>query len=338
MTHKERINRLFQKLSIDRIPCFSGMSTVTLVGLKKYNLKFSEIHLDSDKMAKAAYSTYELFDFESVVVPFDMGIEAEVLGVELNFYQDSEDPIYPTVRDRYIEDVDEIIIPKDLEKQKRIPVVLDAIKKLKEMVKDKVAIGTYILGPYTLAGQIIDLNQLFIMSFKEKDKVKKILEKLTDFLILICEIYSSSEPDYITIREGGASVLSPKDFKEMIMPYLVKLLDKIKLPKVLAISGDTDKIVEYMAECGANAISVDQKNHIKKSREKIKKDVLLFGNYDPYNTLCKMENPEVEETIKKIIDAKVDAVWPGSDFWPDIKEDNLKTLIKTAREYGRREK
>ena len=107
MTHKERIHRLFQKLPIDRIPCFSGMGNVTLPGLKKCNLPFSQTHLDPDKMAQVAQSTHELFDFESVVVPFDAGVEAEVLGVELNFYHDSEDPIYPTVKDRYAEDIDE---------------------------------------------------------------------------------------------------------------------------------------------------------------------------------------------------------------------------------------
>ena len=326
MTHKERINNLFQRLPIDRIPCFSGMGNVTLPGLKKCNLRFSETHLDPDKMVKAAQSTYELFDFESVVVPFDAGVEAEVLGVELNFYHDSEDAIYPTVKDRYIEDTDDIVVPGNIEATGRIPVVVKAIKNLKEMNKDKVPVGTYILGPYTLAGQIVDLNQLFIMSFKEKDKVKEILEKLTDFLISVQEIYTSAGADYLTVREGGASVVSPKDFQEMIMPYLLRLLDKIKLPKILAISGNTDKIVEHMAECGADAIAVDQKNHLEESRKKIGKEILLFGNYDPYNTLCKIDAIEVKDIVKNIIDSGVDAVWPGSDIWPDIKEENFRVL------------
>jgi [methyl-Co(III) methanol-specific corrinoid protein]:coenzyme M methyltransferase len=29
----------------------------------------------------------------------------------------------------------------------------------------------------------------------------------------------------------------------------------------------------------------------------------------------------------------VDAVWPGCDLWPDIKEENFRAMEKTAREY-----
>jgi [methyl-Co(III) methanol-specific corrinoid protein]:coenzyme M methyltransferase len=40
--------------------------------------------------------------------------------------------------------------------------------------------------------------------------------------------------------------------------------------------------------------------------------------------------------IKTNIDGGVDAVWPGCDLWPDIKEENMRAIVKTAREYGRK--
>jgi [methyl-Co(III) methanol-specific corrinoid protein]:coenzyme M methyltransferase len=43
----------------------------------------------------------------------------------------------------------------------------------------------------------------------------------------------------------------------------------------------------------------------------------------------------VAAVIKKCIDDGVDAVWPGCDIWPDVKEENLKTYVAAVREYGK---
>ncbi len=41
-------------------------------------------------------------------------------------------------------------------------------------------------------------------------------------------------------------------------------------------------------------------------------DVLIFGNFDPYATLCQLEDQaEVESIIKKCIDDGQDSIWPG---------------------------
>jgi [methyl-Co(III) methanol-specific corrinoid protein]:coenzyme M methyltransferase len=37
--------------------------------------------------------------------------------------------------------------------------------------------------------------------------------------------------------------------------------------------------------------------------------------------------------IKTNIDGLVDAVWPGCDLWPDIKEENMRAIEQTARTY-----
>ncbi len=49
------------------------------------------------------------------------------------------------------------------------------------------------------------------------------------------------------------------------------------------------------------------------------------------------EETTVEQAIEGIqtnIDGKIDAVWPGCDLWPDIKEENFRAMEKTAREYN----
>jgi [methyl-Co(III) methanol-specific corrinoid protein]:coenzyme M methyltransferase len=114
-----------------------------------------------------------------------------------------------------------------------------------------------------------------------------------------------------------------------------RIFDVLESPKILHICGSTDMIVEMMNECGADAISVDQKNTLTDTRNKLGDDVLLLGNFDPYGTLCQMEASEVEPVIRKCIDDGVDAVWPGCDLWPDVKRENVQAYVRAVRQYGR---
>jgi [methyl-Co(III) methanol-specific corrinoid protein]:coenzyme M methyltransferase len=142
------------------------------------------------------------------------------------------------------------------------------------------------------------------------------------------------------LREGGANadVLSPRTFREIIQPRLTRILAAWKSPKVLLISGVTDPLIEMMQECGADAIAVDIKNTLAESRRKLGNDTLLFGNYDVYELPCRPETTVAQaiQGMKDNIDGGVDAVWPGSDLWPDIKEENFRAMERTVRDYGRK--
>lgn len=340
MTSKERVVKLFNRERIEPIPCFSGMGNITVEGLKKYDLRFAALHSDSDAMAKAASTTYKLYGFECAVVPFDLCVEAEALGCEINVYPHSEDILYPTIKKKVIkneDDMNKIAIPDDLNNKGRIPVVVSAIRQLKDELGSEIPIGSYVLGPFTFAGQIMELNDLLKLSFKKQSLVNQMLESLADMAIAVTRIFRDAGADYITVREMGATsdVLSPRTFKSLIQPHLKKIFDNIGHPSVLHICGKTNDIVESMGECGSDAISVDQKNDMVLTRGQLGKDALIFGNYDPYNVLVAGTPELVSETIKKCMDNGVSAVWPGCDIWPTVPPKNFNAMIDEVKKYRR---
>lgn len=337
---RERILKLFNGEQIDRTPCFSGMGNITTAGLESLNYKFATVHLDPEKMAKAAATTYKYFGFECGVVPFDLCVEAEALGCEINVYAHSEDILYPTIKKKIIhnEEEMELTIYDDISKRGRIPLVCEAIRLLKEEIGKDVAIGSYVLGPFTLAGQIMELNDLLKLSFKKPDKVARLLNILTEVIIIVAREYEKAGVDYITVREMGATsdVLSPRVFKSLILPYLKRVFEKITIPSVLHICGKTNDIAPFMVESGARAISVDQKNDLAETRKKLGKNALIFGNYDPYNVLVAGTPDVVRETIKRCIDDGVSAVWPGCDIWPTVPEENFRAMMDVINNYNYR--
>ncbi len=339
MNSRERILKVFAGEQVDRPPCFSGMGNVTTEGLKSIGAKFAASHLDAKLMAGAAASSYKLFGFESGVVPFDLCIEAEALGCEINVYAHSEDLLYPTIKKKLIHNESEleISLPSGLTERGRIPLMVEAIKLIKKDIGSEAAIGTYVLGPFTLAGQIMELNDLLKLSFKKPDKIGKLLDLLANAVIQVAGVYEKAGVDYITVREMGATsdVLSPRVFKGLILPYLAKIFSKLTVPSVLHICGKTNEIVPFMAESGCRAISVDQKNDVADTRRKLGPKALVFGNYDPYNVLVTGSRGLIRQTMKKCLDDGVSAVWPGCDIWPTVPPDNMKAMMDEVRNYRR---
>jgi [methyl-Co(III) methanol-specific corrinoid protein]:coenzyme M methyltransferase len=343
MSGLERVMRTFKREPVDTMPFFTGMGMVLLPPIKKLGYKFAQIHTDAEKIAKSGVESARMFNLDSVVIPYDMTWESEAMGNKISLYEDSEDILYPTIPTKNWTELDQVnITQEDIETimtKGRMPLIPKAIKMVKEMAPEK-ALGVWQLGPFTQAGQNIELDKLLKGVFKQKKKIEEILDKFTDLIIEIGKAFQAAGADFITLREMGAGsdLLSPRTFKEMIQPRLTRILAAWKSPKVLHICGASNPIIKMMHECGGDAISVDIKNNLLESRKELGNDVLLFGNFDVFKLPCK-EETTVEEAIQGIktnIDGGVDAVWPGCDLWPDIKEENFIAMEKTIREYGKK--
>ena len=336
MTAKERIEKFFKREPIDMMPCFSGMGMVTVQAIERMGIRFPQVHTSAEHLAGSAMMSAEIYGFDAVIVPYDMCTIAEALGRGISLYEDSDETLYPTVPSKW-PTMEEVEIPDDFLKRGRMPLVDEAFNILQSESNGKFARGGWVLGPFTMAGQLIELDVLLKGAGKFKEKVEAFLEKVTDLVIKVARHYQSLGVDYMNIREmgTGTDLLSPRMWKSLIQPNLRKVFAALESPKILHICGSTDMIIEMMNDCGADALSVDQKNNVAESRKKLGDDVLLLGNFDPFNTLVQMETDEVAPVIKKCIDDGVDAVWPGCDLWPEVKRENVEAYVQAVREYGK---
>lgn len=336
MTPKERVVKLFKREPIDTMPIFSGQGMVVIQAIQKMGIRFAQVHTTAENLANSAITTAEMFDFDAVIIPYDMCTVPEALGRGISLYEKSEDILYPTVPYKW-ETLEEVQIPDDFLKRGRMPMVDEALGILKAKQNGKYAIGGWLLGPFTMAGQIIELNLLLKGVKKDKERVVAFLDKMTDLVIKVAQHYQQLGVDYMSIRDmgTGTDLLSPRMWKELIMPNLVKIFKALKSPTINHICGSTDLIIEMMNECGADAVSVDQKNNVAESRKKLGNNAIILGNFDPYGVLIQKDASEVEAIIKKCIDDGVDAVWPGCDLWPDVKKENVEAWVKTNRKYGK---
>ena len=336
MTSKERVEKLFRKEPIDVMPVFSGQGMITIQAIEKMGIRFAQIHTSAEYMARSAMTTAEIFGFDAVIIPYDMCTVPEALGRGASLYENADGILYPTVPSKW-KTLDDVKIDVDFMTKGRMPLIDDAIRILKSSSNGNFAVGSWVLGPFTMAGQLLELDVLLKGARKEKEKVEEFLSKMTDLVIEVARHYQDLGVDYMSIREmgSGTDIISPSMWKMLVLDNLKKVFSALRSPKVLHICGSTGMIIELMNECGADALSVDQKNNIAESRKKLGNDVLLLGNFDPYGTMVQMDVSEVKPVIKKCIDDGVDAVWPGCDLWPEVKKENVEAYVRTVREYSK---
>lgn len=342
MNSKERVLGTFLGKEVDRPACFSGMGNVTTAGLDQLGYKFATVHGNAKMLAETAATSYKLFGLESAVVPYDLCVEAEAIGCVMNPYEEVANLLYPTIKEKVCHSEEEMTtfpIPDNITAQGRVQVVCEAIKLLQADIGSEVAIGTYVLGPFTLAGQLMDLNDLLKLSFKKPDLVNATLDRLANVIIEIAKAYREAGADYITVREMGAptDVLSPKVFRNAVAPHLKKIFNALadmNCPAALHMCGRTNTIMTILKDTGAPAISVEQSNDLLKSREDLGWDTLLFGNVDAYNILVTGTPASVEAAVIKALEGGVDAVWPSCDIWPTAPLENMKAFVEATKKYG----
>ncbi len=335
LTSKERVLGLFEREPIDTMPCFSGQGMVALPAIHSLGIRFPQIHLTAENMADSAKRSMDMFEFDSVVVPFDMCTIPEAFGLQISLYANSEEILYPTIPRKW-PSPEEVTIPDDYLKMGRMPVVDKALNLLRGEVGVDKAIGSWVLGPFTLAGQLVELDVLMKMTIRGTSKVESLLDELTELIIDLGRHYRLEGADYMSLREmgTGSDLLSPRMFKVMILPRLQRIFDEWDSPKVLHICGFTDLIIEMMRDSGADAISVDHNNTLTESRKKIGDRMLLFGDYNGFTLPKKATEEEIENYIQGCIDGGVDAVWPGCDIWPEVNEESLLTINRGIKEWG----
>ena len=339
MSPRMRVKSFLKGEPVDEAPCFSGMGAITIQAIDEMKAHFAKIHTSADLMAGAAITTAEMFGYDGVVVPYDMCTIPEALGRGASLYENAEGILYPTVPSKWA-NLDEVDLPENFDalfEEARMPIVDDAIGIVQGHEDGKFAVGSWVLGPFTMAGQMIELDVLLKGLRKDKLRVEAFLARMTDLVISVAQHYQSLGIDYINIREmgSGADIISPRMWKTAIKPNLEKVFASLDSPKILHICGSTDLIIEMMNECGADAVSVDQKNNAPESRKKLGNDAMILGNFDPYATLVQMDAADVDAVIKQCVDDGVDAVWPGCDIWPDVKKENMEAYVRAVKKYGK---
>lgn len=334
MTLKERLLNALEGKKVDKVPVCSVTQTGIVELMDKVGAPWPEAHTDPELMAKLAIANHELSGLEAVRVPYCLTVLAEAMGCEVNMGTKNRQP--SVTAHPYPKDLEGLSMPENLLGTKRIPVVLEAIKIIKEKVGPDVAVIGGMEGPVTLASDLSSVKSFMKWSLKKPDLFGQILDFATEATIAYANAMVEAGADIISVADPVASpdLMSPDTFKSDLESRLQKFSGNVNSVTVLHVCGNVNPILNYMADCGFEGVSVEEKiGSAKKAKEVIGNRARFVGNISSPFTLLPGPIDKIKAESKQALEDGVDVLAPGCGIAPMTPLENIKAMVAARDEF-----
>ncbi|HEC78037.1 MAG TPA: hypothetical protein ENI34_02720 [candidate division WOR-3 bacterium] len=335
LTSRERFGLLVIDERPDRcniIPLItSHAATVNRTKLRDY-------YTDGKKMAEAQIAAIEEYNHDALSFFSEVGIIAEAMGSEF-LYPDEDLPVLKTPA-LVKHDISDLKIP-DPCSDKRLPVYLEAIEYAYHSIGDRIPLLAYVPAPFTTGMMLSDPNRFLIQTIREKDRVVEILEKALSAAMEFCyHIIDAGGLPVVVDPLASSSVISPAAYKEFAFPYeqrLIGFLHRYDLDIILHICGETEPILEFLPETGADLVSIDRVD-LSTVLKKLSKKVRIIGNFDT-SKIAFSSPSDIDKEVKDMVANSVNApkgyiASTGCEVPIRAPMENVKAFIKAAKEVG----
>ncbi|MBO3757623.1 MAG: hypothetical protein JTT14_00725 [Candidatus Brockarchaeota archaeon] len=243
--------------------------------------------------------------------------------------------------------------PKDLESYK--PPDPDAEHRLRTLeayvdrFKGRKAIvflghETFEFSHYLLGG----MSNLFYYYYKDPKFVHRLSEIISEYKCRVMQRAVKLGADVLLTGDDYANrkapLMSPKQFKEFILPYLrtaVETSKKLGVPFIKHTDGNLWPIIDMIVEAGIDALDPIEpiaRMDIGEVKKKYGDKIAVVGNVDCSYVLTLGNEKEVEDAVKETI-AKASPggghiIASSNSIHPAVKPSNYLLMTKLVKEYG----
>lgn len=318
----------------DHVPCFGANATVTYDQMEKVQAFWPEGHEKGEAMAKQAMAAYTMLGFDAVRVPFCQTFEAEALGCKI---KSGGTKGIPGIEHPALYTIDDTpVFPDDFLSRGRIPELLKAVRIMKKELGDEVVIVAGIIGPFTVAGSLLEVTKILKATIKAPDKLRPFLEVSEKAGTMLANALIDAGADIISNEDMTASpaVIMPKSYLELELEFQTKQFEAISVPKILHICGNVDAIIEWMGQTGADILSIEPEADVKLARQKCGEDIILMGGVDTAHTLFMKDAEAVKAECRKSIELGIQILAPGCAVPPGTPTENLLAMVEVAKSYS----
>jgi uroporphyrinogen decarboxylase len=215
--------------------------------------------------------------------------------------------------------------------------IREAARLVANDIGDEVAVTVTAWGPFTLAGQMFDVEPFMKATYKRKKEVHKMLAFATE---LIKQFYKPLLEDRVipllSIADptGSGDLISNRSFRTFSLPYLKPLIswaEEYDAYTWLHICGDTTEKLESIAETGVHCFSLDYKVDMAEAKRRIGDHLCLAGNVDPVSVLTLADPERVRAESLACIEAASEGggfiLTSGCDIPPTVPLENLQAML-----------
>jgi uroporphyrinogen decarboxylase len=339
ITGRERIIAAMKRTYADCIPV-GLMLGAFRAALLDCSLK--EYWTDGKKLAEGTLLGYERFGHDAVEISWDIMMEAETAGAELEFRDDA----VPQVK-RYVlaekKNLGKLTVP-DPEKAGRYPLYLEACRNAARTLKGPNLAGT-VTGPWTTATGLRGAQELIFDTVDDPGFVDDLMAFTTE---VVKALGGKLLETGISVSMGEAacscSLISPALYRRFVKPRheeLVRFFAAKKKGLSLHVCGYIDPIMEDLVSLGISALSLDSPSSLEKMIQVSRKKIALLGNVAT-TLFVQGTKEEIETAVKNCIRTAAPGgayiLSSGCELPHNATPDRVSFYMEAAREFGRADK
>ena len=339
ITGMDRIKACMKRSYADRIPIgiILGPFRARILGcsLKDY-------WRNGKKLAEGTIACYELFKYDSVEVTWDIMMEAETAGAELEFPEDG----IPRVRRYAVSQksaLGSLKLPQP-ESSGRFPLYMEACKAVAKVIKDSALTGT-VTGPWTIATGLRGAQELIFDTVDDPSFVEELMRFTTEVIkILGSKVIETGLALTMGEAASSCSLISPAIYRQFIKPHHKEIVDFFREKKAglsMHVCGYIDPIMEDLIDLGIGALSLDSPSSLKRMVEISRKKIVVVGNVAT-TLFVSGTKEEIEASVKECIRLAAQGgayiISSGCELPYNATLDKAKFFVEAAREHGKTEK
>ena len=211
----------------------------------------------------------------------DLSVEAEAFGATCTYHTDD----IPTITGQLVstqEEADALEIPEL--GAGRTGTVLDSLKKTLMIVKDRPVFANC-TGPFSMAGRLMDVNEILLLTYEEPEVVHTVLEKCTEFLIKYIRAMKEIGANGVIMAEPLAGLMSLGPMHEFSSNYVRRIIDELQSRDFVFVyhncANAIEKKVEAVMATGARMFHFGDRANMWELLQTLPKDVIVMGNISP---------------------------------------------------------
>ena len=290
----------------------------------------SEAVTQPDTLARVLYSAYQFYGYDLIMVFSDTMVEAGAMGAQVLIPDDDDPFLLEPPRVSRLE-------PADPKQDGRMPVVLEATRRLKALLEDEAPILTSLKGPFSLASFLRGIDGFLEDLLSNPRRAREFLQLATENQIAyVAAIVQAGGIPFIGDPVASGSLVSPEMFREFAQPYLSQLIRSVHESGAKAglhICGETKRLLRDMVAAGADFLSVDEMD-LALARQEVGDNTVLMGNVST-NLLLEGRSEQVATATRECLErgGRNLILSSSCDVPTDAPKENVQALVKAGREW-----
>jgi uroporphyrinogen decarboxylase len=248
---------------------------------------------------------------------------------------------YPYVKSYALSDAENLegLSVPDPQQAGRMPELLKAARLLRREVGDDVLVVGCVLGPMTVAIQLLGMETALYLAIDHPERFARLLDFATEVAIRYgtAQIEAGAHLPVVFNPSASPAVIPPQFFREFELPRLQKLFSALKKVGAAAnwlhIAGPVEPILPLYPQCGVDIANFDYCVTPLEAQQALP-HTCLDGNIKPLS-FVEATPEEIAEESSRLLNAFKSRggfiLSSGCEIPPEAKPENVAAMVSAAR-------